>query len=65
MTIKQDNHFQFETYFIKANYKTKDTKNLLKQNVHNMRVCLAFCITFASDNKHNDSKTLKHQIQER
>lgn len=65
MTTKQHHHFQFETYFTKANYKTKDMKILLKQNVCNMVKYLAFCITFATDNKHNDSKTLKHQIQER
>ena len=65
MTIKQQCCFQFETYFIKANYKTKDMKILLKQNVRNTVKYLAFCITFATDNKHNDSKTLKHQIQER
>ncbi len=63
MTIKQEYHFQIETYFTKANYKTKDVKFLLKQNVKIIIVLLIFCITFASDNKHNDSKTLKHQIQ--
>lgn len=48
---------------MRANYKTKDVKFLLKQNVKIIIVLLIFCITFASDNKHNDSKTLKHQIQ--
>lgn len=65
MTTKQQCCFQFETYSIKANYKTKDTEKLSKQNVRNTVIYLAFCITFATGNEHNDSKTLKHQIQER